>query len=480
MSKTIIVWLRNDLRIRDNETLSAAVNEADFVIPVYCFDPRHFDEGPYKLRKTGKFRSKFLIESLKDLRFSLKELGGNLVVTHGKPEQVIFALAKYHEVSAVYCQEEVCSEELKVDEQLERNLGTIGVPMNYFWGSTLFHFDDLPFEIDAIPNVFTQFKNKILKFCTVRAVHKTPERVHLPAEIDTGSIPELIDLGFEDDGENKGLKFKGGETEALLRMKHYFWESDELQFYKEKRNGLLGMDYSSKFSPYLALGSISPRLIYEEVKKYETQRVKNDSTYWLVFELLWRDYFRFISVKYGNDLFKSGGIKRLNKKKASNKGLFVKWQNGNTGIPFIDANMIELKESGFMSNRGRQNVASFLVKDLQVDWRMGAAHFESLLIDYDPCSNYANWNYIAGIGNDPRENRYFNVLRQASVYDPEGIYTKYWLPELKALPSSRIHQPFSLSKAEQSYLKVNLGKNYPYPCIDLNQWQAYNRTNRKQ
>jgi deoxyribodipyrimidine photo-lyase len=248
-----------------------------------------------------------------------------------------------------------------------------------------------------------------------------------------GKIPEIYELILFSEPPTKDsrsvLNFKGGETEALVRLKTYFWEGDHLKTYKETRNGLLGADYSSKFSAWLALGCISPRYIYEEVKRYETERIANDSTYWLVFELLWRDYFRFVALKFGTRLFKVTGIKNdFQKKWKRDKVLFQKWVNGQTGVPLIDANMIELQQTGFMSNRGRQNVASYLTKDLGIDWTWGAAYFESLLLDYDVCSNWGNWNYVAGVGNDPREDRYFNIAKQANTYDPKGDYVRQWLP----------------------------------------------------
>jgi deoxyribodipyrimidine photo-lyase len=267
------------------------------------------------------------------------------------------------------------------------------------------------------------------------------------------------------------LPFAGGETAGLARLQQYFWQQDLLRSYKETRNGLLGADYSSKFSAWLAHGCLSPRLIYDEVKKYEAKRAKNESTYWLVFELLWRDYFRFVAKKFGNRLFSPAGIKGgTDLGLRQDARLFDKWAQGLTGIPFIDANMVELAQTGFMSNRGRQNVASFLVKDLHIDWRWGAMYFETLLVDYDVCSNWGNWNYVAGVGNDPRENRYFNILRQAKQYDPKGAYVKHWLPALERLPASFVHVVGDLPKPDLSAHGIRLGADYPYPIVRTDKW----------
>ncbi len=153
------------------------------------------------------------------------------------------------------------------------------------------------------------------------------------------------------------------------------------------------------------------------------------------------------------------------------EALFKLWVEGRTGVPFIDANMRELSATGFMSNRGRQNVASFLVKDLQVNWTWGAMYFESLLIDYDVCSNWGNWNYVAGVGNDPRENRYFNILSQAKKYDYQGEYVRHWLEELAHVPGHKVHTVGDLSEAEQATYQVALGEDYPYPIVDYAKWQ---------
>lgn len=240
---------------------------------------------------------------------------------------------------------------------------------------------------------------------------------------------------------SKGMNFVGGESAALGRVHDYFWKKDLLKVYKETRNGMLGSDYSTKFSPWLASGSLSPRFIYEEVKRYEKERLSNDSTYWVLFEVIWRDYFRFLSIKLGNLLFQAGGPQKVNINWSQDQTMFDAWRRGQTGYPLIDANMKELAATGFMSNRGRQIVCSFLVRDMGIDWRMGAEWFETCLLDYDPCSNYGNWTYGAGVGNDPREDRYFSIPKQAQNYDPEGEFVAYWLQELRALPREKRHSP---------------------------------------
>jgi deoxyribodipyrimidine photo-lyase len=211
-------------------------------------------------------------------------------------------------------------------------------------------------------------------------------------------------------------------------MKHNFFGSDAIATYKETRNGMVGADYSTKFSAWLAMGCISPRLIYEELKRYERQCLANESTYWLTFELLWRDYFRFMVEKYQSKFFSKAGIRgRELPLNGTNEKLLQSWINGQTGVDFVDANMVELRLAGFMSNRGRQNVASYYCHELELDWRYGAAYFEQQLIDYDVCNNWGNWAYLAGVGNDPRGTRIFDIEKQALSYDKDLVFRKLWL-----------------------------------------------------
>ena len=462
----ILLWFRNDLRIHDNEALAKAAEKTAEVIPVYIFDPRIFKEHHLDFPKTGNLRHQFLIESVENLRENLQKIGSNLIVKAGFPEDILPQLAKELGANELYTSEEITSEENEVDNLVEERLKADGRKMKFFWQATLFHVDDLPMDIENLPDVFTQFRNKVEKFAKIRSVFKTPKNLIFNEQIDTLQIPTLSNQIAE-----SNALLKGGEDEAINRLNDYFWNKDLLKTYKETRNGMLGLDYSSKFSPWLANGCISPRYIYEGIKRYEHERIANESTYWLIFELIWRDYFRFVAMKFGNKIFHQKGIRNQSVNWKYNKNIFEKWRTGETGVPLIDANMKELLETGFMSNRGRQNVASFLVKDLQIDWRWGAAWFESQLIDYDVCSNWGNWLYVAGIGNDPRENRYFNILKQATNYDPKGEYVKHWLPELQNVPADKVHSVGTLSNEEQKKFRVRLGVDYPNPIIDIKKWR---------
>ncbi|PSF38185.1 cryptochrome DASH [Aphanothece hegewaldii CCALA 016] len=461
----ILIWYRNDLRIHDHEPLYQALKEKAQIIPFYCFDSRQFGQTPFGFPKTGSFRTQFLLFSITNLKNSLQKLGSDLIIRQGKPENIITDLVKTLEISTVYYHQEVTAEELAVEKALAKN----NIKIKGFWGTTLYHPDDLPFEINQLPELFTNFRKKVEKDFIIRHTFPFPKQLPSLPEIDVGTIPSFEDLGVEKPilGEKGVLIFQGGETAGLTRLKDYFWHKDSLKVYKETRNGMLGSDYSSKFSAWLSLGCLSPRYIYEQVQKYESERIKNDSTYWLIFELLWRDFFRFICAKHGNKIFYLSGLQGLDIPWKVDETRFKIWQEGKTGYPLVDANMRELLATGFMSNRGRQNVASFLTKNLGINWQMGSEWFESMLIDYDVCSNWGNWNYTAGVGNDARGFRYFNIPKQSKDYDPNGEYLKYWLPELESIPGDKIHEPWKLSQEEQKRYGVILGVDYPRPVVDF-------------
>jgi len=459
-----ILWFRNDLRLYDHEPLQKVLQVAREVVPVYCLDPRQWEESNFGFIKTGSYRTQFLFESLKDLKKKLQGLGSDLIVIKGRPEEIIPDIIAAYQAEAVFAHKEVMDEETSIELHLEEALFKLGVAFELFWGSTLYHIEDLPMPVQALPEVFTAFRKEVEKFAAVRQPYNKPDKIPTPKLTHSTQLPGFEEVGVEAPiyDDRSVLAYKGGESAALERLQEYIWDQDLLKTYKETRNGLLGADYSSKFSAWLAMGCISPRKIYQEVKQYEKQRKKNQSTYWLIFELIWRDFFRFIGKKHGNKLFYKTGIQDVSLQMKVDWDLFEAWRVGKTGVPFVDANMREIKHSGFMSNRGRQNVASFLVKDLGLDWRMGAEYFESMLIDYDVCSNWGNWNYVSGVGNDPRKHRYFNVVSQANRYDPKGEYVRHWVGELRKLPASIIHEPWN-DRAESAYHGVELGVDYPYP-----------------
>jgi deoxyribodipyrimidine photo-lyase len=350
------------------------------------------------------------------------------------------------------------------------------------WGSTMYELSDiLPlFESSSsaagtssgrqrgrltdMPDTFTPFRNKVEQHCTIQRPLSSPKRHQLLPPLPTASgdrgdsgsgqaitrllrdwmdapLPTLQQLGYTEEQvkeayaptDKRGvLEFCGGERAALARVKDYIWTKNLLKDYFDTRNGMLGgnsnsttttIDYSTKLSPWLALGCISPRTIAMECRSYETRVIANKSTYWLVFELLVRDYCKFFAVKHGNAIFRPFGItdsitRQQTKNWSRNRANFDAWKIGQTGYPLVDANMREMKVTGFMSNRGRQNVCSFLAFDLNHDWRWGADWFESQLIDYDVYSNWYNWCAGAAMTGG-RRNR-FNIVKQSKDYDANG------------------------------------------------------------
>lgn len=427
--KRSIVWFKTDLRLHDNETLVQAIAQSDEVIPVYCIDDSHFRTTEFGFVKTGKFRTQFLLESLNDLDKNLRARGSGLRLVSGKPEVEISKLVIKHGVQKVFAKKEVAYEELQTQAAVETALEQHNCVLETFSTSTLYHAQDLPFPLKDIPDVFTRFRKNIEVESTIRDVFVEPSIINSP-EIEPLQLPTISGLGLEEvvPDSRASIIFNGGESEGKKRLDTYLFETQSISSYKETRNGLVGENYSSKFSAWLALGCLSARQIYHEIKRYEEEVGANESTYWLVFELLWRDYFRFMMKKHKHSFFMQQGIKAAAKTIIDhNPILFNNWINGKTGNDFIDANMLELKLTGFMSNRGRQNVASYLCHQLKLDWRWGAAYFEQQLIDYDVCSNWGNWAYLAGVGNDPRGSRVFNTEKQADEYDKNKLYRAMWL-----------------------------------------------------
>lgn len=436
-----LVWFRNDLRVNDNEVLKAACEQGDGVIGVYFFDPAFYEDSTWDssiaiklpFTKTGSYRAQFIIESVTNLRENLLKQGIPLLVFHGAPHTIIPELVEKHSIENIYLQHEWTRDERAQEEKLGHALDKLpSKPKGHrFYEQFLFHPDDVPFASwQQIPRVFTEFRKKLEKESSVRSLVSIEGYKQELPETETTTIPTLKDLGLQPIKPDPRTAFpwKGGEDAAMERIQDYFFKTKKLQYYKKTRNGLIGTDYSSKLSAWLANGSISARQIYWEVKRFEKEVVANQDTYWMIFELIWRDFFKYVSLKHGASLFKIGGILEKDYEWKSSQRELEKWTNGETHEPFVNANMKELATTGWMSNRGRQNVASYWSMHKEQDWRIGAAYFEHILIDYDVHSNYGNWMYNSGVGNDPR-NRTFNIQLQAKNYDGDGKFQRLWLQD---------------------------------------------------
>jgi deoxyribodipyrimidine photo-lyase len=479
-------WFRlGDLRLHDNPALDRSAKictqTKSKLVPVFCFDPRIFGDSArseFGSLKCGSRRAKFVLESVEDLRRSLVSKGSNLVVAHAKPEDLFSNLLidmKEFKTNVVY-QDEVCSEERTV----ERAVKKLFASSEAVWGSTLYELKDLPYAsgLADLPDTFTRFRNEVEKKCKINSPLQIPKEMPFPSTRDLPALkvhmsymPTLEDLGYTQEqclevaeSDPRGvMEFKGGETAALARVKDYIWDKDLLRTYFDTRNGMIGADYSTKFAPWLAHGCLSPRYVARECQKYEEARVANKSTYWVVFELYFRDYFKFFALKHGKNMFSPGGTIESDQEWKHYEKNVRAWIEGRTGFPLVDANMRELAATGFMSNRGRQNVCSFLALELNQDWRYGADYFESVLLDYDVHSNWGNWCSGAGMTGG-RLNR-FNIVKQSKDYDQHGDYVRHWLPELKNVPKEFVHEPWKMIQFQQMEYGCQLGVDYPNPIV---------------
>lgn len=422
MSKKILVWFRNDLRLHDNEMLVEAIAKSDEILPVFCFDPRQFELTRYKSIKTGAIRTHFLLESVEDLRQSFQKLGGDVLVLEGKPEELLPNLVKKHEISEVYHHREVASEETEVSTAVEDALWKFSVNLKHFIGHTLYNKEDLPFPVKDIPDVFSQFKKKTERDAIVKPCVLTPEQINFVQLEDWGELPAITDLVVNELSMNLPVntEFKGGENEALKHLHDFLNDGEELALANTtlKKNNVF-----SKLSPWLGLGCLSPREVYWKMKEAEANFGLKPYFNQIVLGLLWRDYYRFMFKKYRNTFFKPEGFS-INEAttELAESDLLNAWKNGDTGQPLIDSIMHDLNTSGYISNSCRQLVATYLIYELGVNWTMGAAYFEEKLIDYAPASNWGNWANIAGVGNDKRLTSSFDFEKQLKIFDPKGTY----------------------------------------------------------
>lgn len=428
-----LVWFRRDLRVHDHPALAAAFRSG-VTVGVYVIDPREWEGDGVARPAMAEARRRFRLESLHQLRKALRQLGSELVVLKGEPADELVEFASEHGIKAIFASREPGTIELGEEERLLRKSGG-RIAVRWASSNELIPVSQLPFDVKQAPELFTAFRQMVER--NLRVAPLTP----VPAAQSPLHLQDVGDLPSASSASPRGHQLPGGEIAALARLDHYTKGSHSLKRYKETRNGMLRLDDSSKLSPYLADGSLSARMVYHQVKEFERQFGANESTYWLIFELLWREFFRVMAYKHGAQLYRVEGLQKLGLPWSHDQALFSKWCEGETGIPIVDANMIELRETGYMSNRGRQIVASYLTKALNIDWRWGARWFEHHLVDFDPASNYGNWQYVAGVGNDGREFRVFNPRKQAETYDPKAEYVKYWIPELRSLDAKLAHEP---------------------------------------
>ena len=463
--RSTLYWFRNDLRLHDARALQEAVAHAharqQSLLLVCVHDPAQEAETPWGFRRMGPHRRRFLAETWLDLQVALGALGQQLVVLQGDPVTVLADLAQRFEVDCIFCEAIAAPEEQAQVMALQARQ----IRVHSTWQSSLLEPESLPFDVLDLPAVFTPFRQLVERAGTAPlpplapltslpappAVHgdNWPGQLLHPTQwLQKNPITGAAGADFKNTKHSntpqptaasaasasstaattsakEAPAGRGGESAALAHLAQYLtppWPDR----YKQTRNALQGQHTSSHWSPWLATGAVSARTVWAHLQHYEKAHGANDGTYWLWFELLWRDYFRFLHLQHGRQLYVAKGLSQLPRPSHFPKD-FQRWCDGNTGEPIVDAGMRELAATGYTSNRMRQIVASYLVHDLACDWRAGAAWFESQLIDFDVYSNQGNWLYISGRGTDPRQGRRFNPAKQTQDHDAEGRYRQRWL-----------------------------------------------------
>mmetsp|Transcript_62236 Transcript_62236/g.148506 ORF Transcript_62236/g.148506 Transcript_62236/m.148506 type:complete len:747 (+) Transcript_62236:116-2356(+) len=477
-----VVWFKcTDLRTHDHAPLRAAHSQSLPVMHLYIFDP-FWHSGRTricKLPKTGVLRTRFQLEALADLKSRLQAMGHDLTTrSHISSAKCFEELCKDYVVNAVFAFHEVCSEELRIERQVANVLRRSGGGnLNLFWGFELYHHDDLDFDPKRGHgpfNSYTAFRKRVEGLKIRDSARESPaikpgktslEVRWSKGDVSLPGLQEVMGANYKPQDDNMGNKdpraellWRGGETAALARIQEFFWDDD-----------CLGLDYvgatmttdpskscmrdkaMSKLSPWLAHGCISPRRLHEEVRRYERQRCKTKSTYWITHEMLWRDFVRFASLNAGTRIFKIGGIRNTQPtwRWSQDQSWLNAWISGTTGFPFVDCFMRELKATGYCNHMGRECAGWFLIGDLGIDWRMGAEWFESVLLDYEPTANWYNWAYrclpAAGRSETPGERLHgLEILKWGTQHDPDATYIKRWIPELATLPATVAREPWRL------------------------------------
>jgi deoxyribodipyrimidine photo-lyase len=449
--KTTIIWFRNDLRIHDHPALHAAAEESDRIVPVFiCND----------ILLHGKHasanRNRFLLESLQDLAASLRDRGSDLVIRHGRPQEVLRSLAHETQAQRVHISDDFTPYARKRDELVASVLAQDGIEFCRFPGRLM--VDDVqgittgagtPFK------VFTPFW-KVWARVDRRPVLPLPAVCPLPEGITVGTLPALKDLTSE--GTLSSDVAAGGEQAALRRLKTFL--DDHINSYAAHHNDL-GADGSSRLSPYLHFGCLSARTIEDQLGQGEGADAFHR-------QLAWRDFYQYILWHFPDNAHQEYQARYRQFGWSDDPALLDAWQDGQTGYPVVDAAMRQLKQEGWMHNRGRLIVGSFLTKDLGLDWRLGEAHFMHWLLDGDEANNNGNWQWIASVGVDPAPvfRRLYNPTSQQASYDPQGAYVRRYVPELANVDDAYLAEPWKMSDEQQQQAGCIIGKDYPAPVVD--------------
>jgi deoxyribodipyrimidine photo-lyase len=432
----VVFWFRQDLRLHDQVALEQALRicaaQQRWLLPVFIHDSALQARTRWGFARVGPHRQAWQAMAIASLEEKLQPLGSRLLQFSGAPAEVLTHVLRSLGDALLVCEEVAAPEEQAVIRALQAQ----GLPVRTVWQSTLMAPERLPFAPEQVPDHFTAFRQAVERA-------GTPPEPPLPAPAALPALPPaaLIEalcaalpgppappaLPAEDERSSfpfQQAPWHGTEAAALAHVARYCARGLP-HSYKQTRNATHGTDFSTKWSAWLASGALSARQAWAEVAAFEARHGASESSYWIRFELLWRDHFRWLHRKHGVRLYRGRGLSSLGPP-GHDAAAFERWCRGETGQPFIDAGMRELAGTGFLSNRLRQNVASYLIHDLRCDWRAGAAWFESRLIDFDVFSNQGNWLYLSGRGTDPRGSRRFNPDKQAQDYDPLGVYRQLW------------------------------------------------------
>jgi deoxyribodipyrimidine photo-lyase len=418
-----LYWVTNDLRLDDNPTLLLAAASVDELVVAYA-PPRAWLSSEWLDKAASPMRWQFLHDSLQDFQLGLSERGQKLQVALVPAEQALADWIAQWRPTRVFAAVQAGWYERTLWQETAAQHP--GIDFTAVHANTLFEQDMLPFQCNAehLPRTFSAFRRKAEALdvpLAVGAVHGLPPP---PADVSAIASDQLAQLAPKVSGAGDPA-FHGGESAAQLHLDHYFSGQAPHQ-YKTVRNALDGWENSTKFSGWLALGCLSARRVVARLREFESHAGASESSYWIFFELLWREYFQWYAHAHGARLFSLSGIQAQLPVNSQDPDRLAQWQQGTTAYPVVNACMNQLRATGYMSNRGRQLAASCFVNELGMDWRLGAAWFEHHLLDYDVASNWGNWQYLAGVGADPRGKRRFDLQKQAVTYDPAGSFTGRW------------------------------------------------------
>lgn len=449
--KTTIVWFRNDLRVHDHPALWTAAHDSDHVVPVFIFN-----NGILHGKHAGSNRNRFLIESLQDLKQSLKRLGADLIVRSGKPADVLLELAQETKSEAVFYTSDYTPYAIQRDKSVKHALVKKSIAFRGFGGRLVVdHLNELRTKNGQIHKVFTPFSRNWLQIGR-REVVKLPKSLSLPSGVRLGSLPTVESITRH--AELSTNVMAGGETAGRERMER--WLAQGVDRYHE-HNDELSNDGTSRLSPYLHFGCISPRELESALSDSDGARAYHR-------QLCWRDFYNYVIFNFPHNAVEEFQERYRHYNWGTDKKLLEAWQQGKTGYPVVDAAIRQLNTEGWMHNRGRLIVGSFLTKDLGLDWRLGERYFMQMLMDGDEANNNGNWQWIASVGVDPAPvyRRLYNPALQQKKFDPEGDYIRKYVPELKNVPKKYLGEPWSMPPDVQEKAGCVIGKDYPEPIVD--------------